>query len=251
MARGPAVPSRQAAPDARAGGPGRWLAVAVLLALSALLAAAMMDPVRRVSPWWDVGNYMGLGALFTIALCFAVNPRPSLPRLLVPRAALRVHRALGYAAPCLVAFHVATMILAEPLVLSDLTPMAPADMLAGLGSAILALALLCLSVAPLKPLAHGNAREFRSAHRLLSIAVLAASTWHAIDAHFHIDRILLVMLLAILCLLLVFRPLGKLSRANASGISHVPPVAFLVLAILALISGLALAASLLGAKVAP
>lgn len=251
MGRDPAASSHQAASNVRGRRPIRWVAAAVILALSALLAAAMMDTIRRVSPWWDVGNYMGLGALFTIALCFAVNPRPSLPPLLTPRAALRLHRALGYAATCLVAFHIAAMILAEPLVLSDLTPLAPAGMLTGLGGAILALALLCLSVAPLKPVAHGDAREFRSAHRLLSIAVIVAGTWHAIDARFHIDRMPLVILLAVLGLLLILRPLGRLGHANASGINHVPPVSLLVLAILALIGGLALAAGLLGAKVAP
>jgi DMSO/TMAO reductase YedYZ heme-binding membrane subunit len=146
-------------------------ALVILLALPAVAGF--------VGPGWELSQWAGLAAAIAcILLCGApLRPRDSHPPTLL---SLRLHTAIGYAALILAALHIGGLALCDHTVIEYLKPTAPLYQFAGIAAALLLVALVLLSQAPLRRRLWKSHRGFQASHVILACLLAALVAAHVV-----------------------------------------------------------------------
>ncbi len=160
------------------------------------LCAAMLTPFviialgvapPGISPAWDWANGVGYLALAIYLLLFVYRGRAHRFPAYSGRFFANLHRDLGYIAMLLLAAHVGTLLLIEPLLLEHLKPTAPLHMLAGLLALILMLLLVCFSVPTLRRQLWPDYHLFRKMHAVVAVAIVALTAFHVYGSGFYLN----------------------------------------------------------------
>lgn len=170
------------------------IVLAVIVALTFLLSFA--GGSRVAAGWfWDFGNALGFLAL--AGMLFQMIPYAR-------GAATRRHETFGYWVLGLAILHAFWFLLGDGAVRVYLQPGAPLAMWLGLLAIAILAALTLLARLPDRMRVHRRFRVFRSVHRALGFALVAAAGLHVALTGFYlagrVQDALLVLLIAASCL---------------------------------------------------
>lgn len=145
-----------------------------------VLAATLLDgrlPAAGLA--WDFLNGLGFCALAGLVHLAWSSEAPA------RQPALRLHADLAIVLTLLAALHAFGLLVFDPLTFEYWQPEAPGYMLAGLGAFALIGLLTVTSLPRLRHRLYGRYAAFRRVHVLLSLAAIAAVTWHVIGAGYY------------------------------------------------------------------
>lgn len=170
------------------------IVLAVIVALTFLLTFA--GGSRVGAGWfWDFGNALGFLALAGILFQMIPYARG---------AATKRHETLGYWVLGVAMLHAFWFLLGDGAVWTYLWPGAPLAMWLGLAALVVLAVLTVLARMPDRMRVHRRFRMFRTVHRILGFALVAAAGLHVMLTGYYLGRwvqdVLFVLLVAATCL---------------------------------------------------
>lgn len=174
---------------------GNPLAVPAIILALVFAITFLATPTLGGGWYWDLGN--GLGFLALAGLLFQSIPGRR------PRD-IGAHEWLGYAVFAIATSHAFWFLLGDPVVRVYLAPGAPAHMWLGLAGLLMLALLTLLARMPDRTRIHPRYRSFRTAHRWLAVATVAASVLHVLMTRFYLSGWLQALLLTLLALAACF-----------------------------------------------
>ncbi|MEM8767891.1 MAG: ferric reductase-like transmembrane domain-containing protein [Pseudomonadota bacterium] len=154
------------------------MTAALLLAGLVLLLGLAAGALPTAGFAWDFLGALGFSAFAVIAMLGWDSESPARQ----PR--LDLHRNLGIAACVLVFLHGVGYLLIDWTVIEYLLPAAPGYMLLGVFAFLALLAMTITSLPRFRSKSYGTFATFRNWHRVIYLAVLAATAWHVLATDF-------------------------------------------------------------------
>lgn len=166
--------------------------LAIFLTVYAITFVA--TPKLGAGWFWDIGNGIGFAAFSGLLYLVVTSGRPF---------DVQRHQHLAFAVLFIALGHTFWFLLGDAAAVELIKPGAPDYMWLGLISLVLLLALITVALPTDRRRLHRDHASFRHWHRFLSIATIAAATYHIVISGFYLGSgyqvAMLICLVSLVC----------------------------------------------------